>query len=265
MSIQTIFLVLLGAAVFVIGTTNIRAYLRLQKPGNMLSGKVLSVKLVEKRDKEERLIQHYYEMMVQCSGGGKTSHEKISSTTAYEKGDEIKLMRSGSRIVPYTGKSVTFGMALAITLAGMGLAVFPIVYQNSGEKAGSVILVLLLILAGVVSLSSFLKDRKKHLSGLEGEIIDILYYRTGENKKFSKPVESYYPLIRCIVHEKEKIFLSAYNSRTKGTYKTGAKVRLFYDEEQGTIVEKKASPLLAGLAVVFWLLALVGVISIVGG
>ena len=65
MSIQTIFLVLLGAAVFVVGTTNIRAYLRLQKPGNMLSGKVLSAKLVEKRDKEERLIQHYYEMMVQ--------------------------------------------------------------------------------------------------------------------------------------------------------------------------------------------------------
>lgn len=48
MSIQTIFLVLLGAAVFVIGTTNIRAYLRQQKPGSILNGKVLSVKPVEK-------------------------------------------------------------------------------------------------------------------------------------------------------------------------------------------------------------------------
>ena len=72
MSIQTIFLVLLGAAVFVIGTTNIRAYLRQQKPGSILNGKVLSVKTVEKRDKEERLVQHYYEMMVQCFGGGET-------------------------------------------------------------------------------------------------------------------------------------------------------------------------------------------------
>ena len=42
-------------------------------------------------------------------------------------------------------------------------------------------------------------------------------------------------------------------------------MKLFYDEEQEAIVEKKASPLLAGLAVIFWLLALVGVISIVGG
>lgn len=265
MTIQTIFLVLLGAVVFVIGTTNIRAYLRLQKPGNTLNGKVMSSRLIEKRDKEERLIQHYYELMVLCNGGGKTFNEKISSTTAYEKGDELKLVRSGSKVVPFTGKSVTFGTALAITLAGMGLAVFPIVYQNNGEKEGSVILVLLLILAGVVAFSAFLKDRKKNLSVLEGEIIDILYYRTGDHKKLSKPVESYYPLIRCTVHEKEKVFLSAYNSSTKGTYKTGAKVKLFYDEELKTIVEKKASPVLAVIAVVFWLLALVGIISILGG
>ena len=62
--------------------------------------------------------------------------------------------------------------------------------------------------------------------------------------------------------EKEKIFLSAYNSSTKGTYKTGTKIKLFYDEEQGTIVEKKASPALMGLAVLLFLAALTGIVSI---
>lgn len=265
MSIQTIFLVLLGAAVFVIGTTNIRGCLRLQKPENMLSGRVISSKLVEKRDKEERLIQHYYELMVLCSGGGKTFHEKIKSTRAYDAGDELRLVRNGGQIVPFTGKNVTLGNALAITLAGMGLAVFPIVSLKNDERAGSVILVLLLILAGVVAFSSFMKDRKKNLSPLEGEIADILYYRTGDNKKFSKPVVSYYPLIRCTVHERETVFLSSYNSSTKGTYKIGAKVRLFYDEEEKSIVEKKASPVLLGIAVIFWLFALVGIVSVFGG
>lgn len=262
MSIQTVFIVLLGAAVFVIGTTNIRAYLRLRRPGAVRKGKVLSSRLVEKRDKENRLIQHYYELMVQCSGGGKTSNEKISSTMEYEKGDEIELIQNGARMVPFSGRTVTFGMALAITLAGMGLAVFPVVYQNTGEKEGSVVLVLLLILAGGIACSSFLRERRKNLVELEGEIKDILYYRTGENKRFSKPVESYYPLIRCVIHEKEKIFLSAYNSSTKGTYKIGGRVKLFYDEEGKNIVEKKASPILMVLAVVFWLLALTGILSI---
>ena len=173
-------------------------------------------------------------------------------------------MRNGSRIVPFSGKAVTFGTALSITLVGMGIAVFPVVYQKNGEKAGSVILVILLILAGALTFSSFMRDRKKSLTGLEGEIIDILCYRTGDNKKLSKPVESYYPLIRCMIHEREKVFLSAYNSRTKGTYKTGAKVKLFYDEEQGTIVERKASPVLAAAAVIFWLFALVGIIAVLG-
>ena len=262
MSIQSIFLVLLGAAVFVIGTTNIRAYLRTRRPENTLRGKVLSSRLVEKRDKEDRLIQHYYELMVQCSGGGKTFNEKMNSTTEYERGDEIKLVRNGSKIVPFSGGGVTFGMALAITLAGMGIAVFPVVYQNNGEKEGSFVLVLLLILAGVISASSFLKDRRRNLRELNGEIVDILYYRRGDNKKFSKPVESYYPLIKYSVDEREKIFLSAYNSSTKGTYKTGTKIKLFYDEEQGNIVEKKASPILMGLSVLFFLVALVGIVSI---
>lgn len=265
MSIQTIFLVLLGAAVFVIGTTNIRTYLRMQKGSGILSGKVLSSNLVEKRDKEERLIQHYCELTVQYMEGGKTLCEKVSSTMGYERGEEIRLIRSGSKLVPFTGKQMTLGTALAITLAGMGLAVFPIVYLRNGERDASVILVLLLILGGVVTLSSFLKDRKKDLSETEGEIVDVLYYRTGDNKKLSKPVESYYPLIRCSIRGREKVFLSAYNSSTKGTYKAGAKVKLFYDEKQEIIVEKKASPVLAVAAVLFWLAALVGIISILGG
>ena len=264
MSIQTIFLVLLGAVVFVIGTTNIRASLRQKNPENTLKGKVLSVKLVEKRDKEERLVQHYYEMMMLCSGGGKTFHEKISSTMEYEKGDEIELVRNGDRLIPFSGKNLTLGMSLAIALAGMGMAVFPIVWQNYGEKEGSVILVLLLILAGVISCSSFLKERKRSLPEISGEIVDILYYRTGDNKKFSKPVTSYYPLIKCVMEEKEKTFLSSYNSSTKGAYKAGKKVKLFYDEENKRIVEKKASPALMVMAVIFWLMALVGIISIFG-
>ena len=134
MSIQTIFLVLLGAAVFVIGTTNIRAYLRQQRPGSILSGKVLSVKPVEKRDKEERLVQHYYELMVQCCGGGKTFNEKIESTMEYEKGEELKLVRNGSKVMPLSGRGISFAMALSITLIGMGLAVFRSYTRTPGRR-----------------------------------------------------------------------------------------------------------------------------------
>lgn len=263
MSIQTVFLTLLGAVVFVVGTANIRAYLRQRRPGNTLDGKVLSVRLVEKRDKEDRLIQHYYELMVQCAGGGKTFNEKLNSTMQYEKGDMLTLVRDGEQLKSFSERAVTFGSAMAITLAGMGLAAFPAVYQNGGEREGSAILAGLLILGGVVAFSSYWKDRRKKLAQVDGEIIDILYYKRGEDKKFAKAATSYYPLIRCIAQGRERVFLSAYNSSAKGAYKAGAKVKLFYDETNGKIVERKASPMLVVLAAAFWLMAIAGIASIV--
>ena len=38
MSIQTIFIVLIGAAVFVLGTSNLRACLRLRRKGALITG-----------------------------------------------------------------------------------------------------------------------------------------------------------------------------------------------------------------------------------
>lgn len=264
MSIQTVFLTLLGAVVFVIGTTNIRAYLWQRGPGNTLDGKVLSARLIEKRDKEDRLIQHYYELMVQCAGGGKTFNEKLNSTMQYEKGDALKLVRNGDGSFQlFSERAVTLGQAVTITLAGMGLAVFPVIYQNGGEREGSAILAGLLVLGGVVAFSSYWKERRKKLAQVDGEIIDILYYKRGEDKKFSKAAMSYYPLIRCIAKGRERVFLSAYNSSTKGAYKAGAKVKLFYDEAHGKIVERKAGPMLVVLAAAFWLMAIAGIVSIV--
>lgn len=262
LTIQTVLIVLIGAAVFVLGTANLRACLRLRRPGAMISGRVLNTKLVEKRDSENRLIQHYYEVALQCRENGKTFSHRMKSTLEYEKGEEVKLARSGNSLTPLNRGTVSAGMALAIAFGGMGLAVFPVVYQNVGEREGSAVLAALLILAGGICLAAFLKERGRALTETSGEIVDVLYYRTGDNKKLSRPVESYYPLIRCSIRGKEKIFLSSYNSSLKSAYKPGKTVKLFYDGETGSIVEKRTSPALAVLAVILWALAALGLISV---
>lgn len=263
-SVQTVLVVLIGAAVFVLGTSNLRACLRMKRPGTVITGKVLAAKLTEKRDGENRLIQHYYEVTVQCRENQKTFPHRLKSTTEYEKGDEIKLIRNGDRLTPLSRRTVSAGMAAAIALAGMILAVFPVVYQTIGQREGSAVLAALLLLAGGICLAAFLKERGRSLAEIDGEITDVLYYRTGENKKLSKPVESYYPLIRCRIRGKERIFLSSYNSSLKTAWKKGKQVKLFYDEETQSIVEKKASPVLAAAAAVLWALALLGLVSILG-
>ena len=156
---------------------------------------------------------------------------KINSTREYKQGEELELMKNGEKIMPVASETVSFDSAIAIILAGMALAVFPVASRNAGDRAGSVLLVLLLFAAGWILLSSFMKDRKRHLIEIEGKITDVLYYRRGENKKLIKASESYYPLIRYKLHDKEKTFISSYNSSLKTAYKTGRTVKLYYDEK----------------------------------
>lgn len=258
---QTIVIVLIGAAVFVLGTSNMRGHFRMKRPGVVFKGKVLSAKLVERRDQEDRLVQHYYDLLVQCHSQGKTFNHKMKSTREYEKGDEICLMNNAGQIVPVNNKAISLGIAFLIALAGMLLAVFPVVYQNVGEKEGSLVLTVLLVLAGCITLLSYRKERGRKLTEIKGKIVDVLYYRTGDNKKLSKPVESYYPLIQCTLDGKEKVFLSSYNSSRPNVYKKGAELQLFYDDETGSIVEKRTSPILLVVGAGLWCLALIGLIS----
>ena len=165
MSIQTIFIVLIGAAVFVLGTSNLRACLRLRRKGALITGKVMNARLVEKRDP---------------------------------------------------------------AIEGMLLAVFPVVYNNAGEKQGSLILSALFLVGGLIALAFYLGKRKKNLTEITGTITDVLYYKT-EEKKLSKLVESYYPLIQYNLNGKKRTFLSSYNSSRESTYKKDSTVTLYYD------------------------------------
>lgn len=261
-SVQTVMLVLVGAAVFVLGASRFKSCLKMKKPGTLIWGKVLNGKLIEKRDPEKRLIQHYYEVTVQYCENGKNINCKIKSTVEYLKGDEIRLIKDENTLVHLAGENVSAGMAAAIALAGMALAVFPVMYQSIGEQEGSAVLAVFLILAGGICFASFAKDRRRGLVEIAGEIVDVLYSRKGENKRFSKATESYYPLIKCTINEKDRLFLAGINSSLKNAYKPGKPVKLYYDQKTRSIVEKKTSPALAAAAVLLWMLALLGILSI---
>lgn len=81
-----ILLVLIGAAVFVVGTASLKNCLRRKRPGTVFKGKVLDVKLVTKRDKEDRLIQYYYELMIQYRQNNRTFRCKINKYPGIQTG-----------------------------------------------------------------------------------------------------------------------------------------------------------------------------------
>lgn len=262
MNIQMIFIVLIGAAVFVLGTSNMRACLRLRKKDAVIIGKVLSSRLIEKRNPEGKLIQHYYELTLSCRENNKTSQQKLNSTREYEKNDEIKLIRNSGKLIPLNTGVVSAGMGFIIAIEGMLLAVFPVVYQNIGEKQGKLVLALLFLVGGFIAFSSYAGKKKRHLTKIKGRIIDVLYYQT-EEKKLSKSVESYYPLIQYELDGTKRILLSSYNSSRETTYKKDSEVALYYDSDTQEIVEKQANPVMLVLAAALWIFAVIGVAGMI--
>ena len=222
---------------------------------------MLSSRLIEKRNPEGKLIQHYYELTLSCREDNKTSQQKLNSTREYEKSDEIKLIRNSGKLTPLNTGAVSAGMGFAIAIEGMLLAVFPIVYQNVGEKQGSLALIFLFLIGGFITFFSYFVKKKRNLEEISGKIKDVLCYQT-EEKKFSKSVESYYPLIQYELNGKERILLSSYNSSRESTYKKGAEVALYYDSDTQEIVEKKDNPRMIALAVVLWGFAVIGILGI---
>ena len=65
LTIQAVFLVVIGAALLVTGTSGLRRSIRMKKQKAQRTGKILRISHVEKRDEEGFLIQNYYETRIE--------------------------------------------------------------------------------------------------------------------------------------------------------------------------------------------------------
>lgn len=261
LTLQTVFILVFGAAVFVLGTASLRNYLRLRRPGALPLGRVVNVNHIEKRNEQGYLIQYYYELAVQYAEGGKGVTRKIRSTREYQKGDQVKVGENGRELTIWDeDRSLSPVASCCIILAGIGLVFMPYAQQRSEQEA-SAILALLLLLAGGCLAATFLKDRRRSLTAVQGEIVDLLYYKTAEGKRFTKAVESYYPIIRCTVGDREQSFRGKCNSSRAAAYPKGKTVTLYWDETTGEITEKRAGAGYVIGAAACWALAVIGIVS----
>lgn len=262
LDIQSIFTVLAGTAVFVLGTTGIRDYMRTKRAGNIFKGRVTDSKLVQKRDNENKLIGHYYELTVQYKGSTGFVNKLIKSVEEYVKGDEVDLILKDGTPAVYDNKKVGIIPLILMTLSGISLAVFPVVYRNVGEKQGSIALAMFFMLIGILFISMYMSNKGSNLLPIKGKIKELLCHKSESNSKILKPKNTYYPIIEYIHGEKEGLFLSAYNSSNEAIYKIGKSITIFYDEDRKCIVERKPNPFLLVFAVIFIGMACLGIVTL---
>lgn len=265
LTIQDLFLVVVGAAILVVGTTSFRLQRRIRKQGLVREGTVTGGKHVEKKDGSGQLIQNYYDLMVEYSVDGHRRRKALKSVDEYLPGDRIRVIRDPGKkdeVTVYEDHKVTVFGPGALILSGLLIAVLPVVRVQYGELYMSVNLALVLAVIGTSLIMAYLRDRKRNLIPIEAEIVDLLYWKTGDDKKkWSKPSVSYYPVLRYSVDGVERIMRSRYNSSTETAYKAGMKRKLYQDMAENRILERgpRKSMLAVGIAIL--LFAAVGICS----
>lgn len=265
LTIQDVFLVVIGAAILVVGTTSLRMKLRIKRQGLLTAGTVISSKHVEKRDKEGRLIQNYYELMTEYGESGKRRRKTLKSTDEYLAGEQVRVIQEPGKTdelrIYDDHKIEVFGPAPLI-LTGLLAAVMPVVRSQYGERYMSLVLALILLVVGGSLTAAYLRDKKRNLVPVEAEIVDILYWKNGDDrKKWSKPSVAYYPILRYTADGVTRTMRSIYNSSTETAFKAGTTKVVYLDSSENRIVERgaKASMLVAGVGIL--LFAGVGIYS----
>ncbi len=264
LTIESVFLVVIGAVIFVVGTTALRKQIRIKMGKLLKEAKIINISHVTKKDDEGYLIQNYYDIKVEFEDKGKTLQKTLKCIDQYEKGDTVKIIkdieRGGQYRVYGNDKAPVFGPWILI-LCGILVICMPFVQLKFGDGYMSMLLAIFLMLIGLGLVLAYIKAKSRDLEEIPAEIADILKWQSGQKKKWTNPSISYYPIIKYKLNGKEKIMRSRYNSSSVASYKVGKQLVLYKDKNTGDILERGARKSMLIIGIFLILFAAIGLYS----
>ena len=262
LTFATAFVAIVGVIICFVGISAFSRGLRYRAKGAVFSGVVQGVSHHTRKNDKGQLIQNYYLLQLRANDGKKTFVTQLKSPHQYEKGDTVRLTKNPrGEAVLYRDNGIRWYSGLLEMLIGAGIAAFPFLVKRVGDPYASFELAAVLILGGILTLEVYLRDRKRTYEELDAEVADILLYDV-ENQRRVLKTNTWYPLLRYTLNGSPREFLSESNSSIRSAYQIGKKLKVYRDAETGDVHEKKASPLLAVFAAGFWVLALIGIVSV---
>jgi hypothetical protein len=258
MSIQGVFLALIGIMLFTAGINSLQTAWTSHKKGMTAEGTVSDCTLRQARDDKDRLIQHYYSLNVSYKENGKAKSAGLKSTREYHPGDPIRLvLHEGTVAIYEKGNAPLSGFFLM--MSGVLLIAAEMLYSYLGIKAASYALSAVF---ACISLAVFLTWRKDHAEALsphQGRIEQILYYEPEKNqRRIFKTVEKY-PLIAYEQNGQTYHYLS--QNIAHSNTKPGTEVTFFTSSGGEILSENRSSGAMLFFAIVMAAVCVLGFVS----
>lgn len=258
-----LFMYIPGIIIFLVGSGQVRRWLKMRRAGFCIDANVISCKHIVKKDKKDRETYNYYDVFVEYRNPQTqhTERQAVKSPTEYAQMQKVKVYKekNGDKLTlaEYEDESVFHPW---VTMIGGALLIILALEENQGREIPAMIcLAILLIGAGVNLTVNYVLLKKRNLQTIDAEIIEIYTRQISKETKILRGSKfTYYPVVRYELNGQENLRRCNINSSGKNSFKKGEHMQLYYDPQKQVVLENHAR---TGAAVCGIILMIVGALA----
>ncbi len=252
-----------GIILFLVGSGQVREWLRMRRSGFCADAGVISCKHVVKKDKKDREIYNYYDVTVEYDNPrtGRRERLAVKTPTEYAKGQRVRMYQGKGSEKPVLAECrPEFLFHPWATMIGGALLILLALEQNRGREIPAMIcLALIFTGAGVNLTADYILLKRRNLQPVQAVITEIYTRQISRETKILKGARyTYYPVVRYELEGGEDIRRCNINSSGQNTFKVGEYMTLYYDPKSRSVLEKHAR---VGTAVAGICLVCIGVLA----
>ena len=270
--LSKLFMYIPGIILFLVGSGQVREWLRFHVFGRCLTAKVVSCNHVLKKDGNGREIYNYYNLLVEyvSPDSGHKERCKLKTPTQCAVGQQMKMCIGKKDTKPYPVESELEHTLHPIVMMLMGaFLILLALEENQGKEVPAAIcLAAIFLLSGGNLIGNYIVLKKKNLKRVCGEIIQVYERQISKETKILKGSKyTYYPIVKYEIDGKENIRRCYINSSSKNSFQVGGTFDLYYDPVCEEVYEKhdrKAVAIAGGVLVVTGLLVGASIVSVLG-
>ncbi len=244
-----LFLYIPGIVIFLVGSGQVRGWLRNWRTGNGAQGRVLGCSHIIKKDRKDREIYNFYDVLVEYTDP-KTGHKiKINtkSPTEYSVSQPVKVYTgAGGKPVLADAEETPVFHPLVFMLGGAVLILLALEQNRGNEVRAMLCLTAILTGSGLSLLWHFTTLKKRHLEAIDARIVDVYTRQLSKETKIIRGSRfTYYPVVRYNLDGQEITRRCRVNSSSEKSFQVGDNMKLYLDRAGGTVSEHRAHPVMA--------------------
>ena len=254
-ALSKLFMYIPGIVIFLVGSGQVRGWLRRKLGGGALDGKVIGCEHVIKRDRQDREVYNYYNVTVEYRDPATqhTIRQSLKSPTEYALSQPVHVFpgKNGEKMQLSEKEDEAMFHPWALMIGGALLIILALEENQGKEVPAMVCLAIVLAGAGLSMIWNFVKLKKRHLQRLDAEIVEIYTRQISRATKILKGDKfTYYPVVKYMLDGKENMRRCLINSSGSNTFKVGEQMPLYRDPANGVILEKNARPVILFFGIV---------------